>query len=49
MKYLLALLAIVSTTVAAETVINYDDGSTYTLTEGQEIYISNKLSLKGGF
>ena len=40
MKYLLALLAIVSTTVAAETVISYDDGSTYTLTDGQEIYIS---------
>ena len=44
MKYLLALLAIVSTTVAAETVINYDDGSTYTLTDGQEIYISNEAS-----
>jgi hypothetical protein len=44
MKYLLVLLAIVSTSVAAETVINYDDGSTYTLTEGQEIYISTKNS-----
>ena len=46
MKYLLALLAIVSTTVAAETVINYDDGSTYTLTDGQEIYISNSTLFK---
>jgi hypothetical protein len=44
MKYFLALLAIISTTVAAETVINYDDGSTYTLKEGEEIYVSPKSS-----
>ena len=46
MKYLLVLLAIVSAGVAAETVINYDDGSTYTLTEGQEIYISKGTLFK---
>ena len=46
MKYLLVLLAIVSAGVAAETVINYDDGSTYTLTEGQEIYISSQTLFK---
>ena len=40
MKYLLALLAIVSTSVAAETVINYDDGSTLTLTEGEQIMVT---------
>ena len=40
MKYLLALLAIVSTSVAAETVINYDDGSTLTLTEGEKIMVT---------
>ena len=40
MKYLLALLAIVSTGVAAETVINYDDGSTLTLTEGEKIMVT---------
>jgi hypothetical protein len=39
-KYMLALLAAVSTSVAAETVINYDDGSTYTLAEKEKIYIS---------
>ena len=40
MKYLLALLAIVSTSVVAETVINYDDGSTLTLTEGEKIMVT---------
>ena len=40
MKYLLALLAIVSTGVAADTVINYDDGSTLTLTEGEKIMVT---------
>lgn len=40
MKYLLALLAIVSTSVAADTVINYDDGSTLTLTEGEKIMVT---------
>ncbi len=29
---------------AAETVVNYDDGSTYTLSENQEIYISTPKS-----
>ena len=46
MKYLLVLLAIVSAGVAAETVINYDDGSTYTLTEGEEIFISKGTLFK---
>lgn len=32
--------------ISAETVINYDDGSTYTLTEGQEIYISGQTLFK---
>ena len=35
----LALLGFAAA-ISAETVINYDDGSTYTLTEGEEIYIS---------
>jgi len=43
-KYMLALLAAVSTSVAAETVINYEDGSTYTLEDNQEIYISTPNS-----
>jgi len=43
-KYMLALLAAVSTSVAAETVINYEDGSTYTLEDNQEIYISTPSS-----
>ena len=29
-----------------KTVINYDDGSTYTLTDGQEIYISSQTLFK---
>ena len=46
MKKLLAGLVLLgfSAGITAETVVNYDDGSTYTLTEGQEIYISNTRS-----
>lgn len=40
MKYLLSLLAIVPFCVAAETVINYDDGSTLTLEEGEKIHVT---------
>ena len=40
MKYLLASLFLFSSAVFGQTVINFDDGSTYTLEEGQEIYIS---------
>src|SRR6056300_1433470 len=39
----LALLGL-SAGISAETVINYDDGSTYTLTDDQEIYISTPRS-----
>ena len=43
MKYfLLGLLAVAFPTSSA--VILYEDGSTYTLTDGQELYISNKNS-----
>ena len=46
MKRLLALIALTSFASATmgAVVVNYDDGSTYTLTDGQEIYISNKTS-----
>jgi len=44
MKKLLALLVALPLVTSAATVINYDDGSTYTLTEGQEIYISTTRS-----
>ena len=46
MRKLIAGLALVgfSAGISAETVINYDDGSTYTLKEGQEIYISTQNS-----
>ena len=45
MRKLIAVLTLLATPVAiGETVINYDDGSTYTLTEGQEIYISTTRS-----
>ena len=38
------LFSLVSIGAKAETVINYDDGSTYTLEENQEIYISTPSS-----
>ena len=38
------LFSLVSSGAKAETVINYDDGSTYTLQENQEIYISTPSS-----
>ena len=44
MKYLLASLFLFSSAVFGQTVINFDDGSTYTLEEGQEIYISTARS-----
>ena len=46
MKKLLAGFALLglSAGIGAETVINYDDGSTYTLEENQEIYISTPNS-----
>lgn len=44
MKYLLAFIALMPLTVLGATVINYDDGSTYTLEDNQEIYISTPNS-----
>ena len=44
MKYLLASLFLFSSAAFGQTVINFDDGSTYTLEEGQEIYISSEAS-----
>jgi len=46
MRKLLMGLALfgLSAGISAETVINYDDGSTYTLEENQEIYISTPNS-----
>ena len=38
------LMSLVAVGAKAETVINYDDGSTYTLPENQEIYISTPSS-----
>ena len=44
MKKLLALLVALPLVTSAATVINYDDGSTYTLEENQQIYISTPNS-----
>ena len=41
MKKLFLLFLILPLSAFAETVINYDDGSTYTLGENEEIYVSN--------
>ena len=44
MKYLLVLMALFSMSVSSATVINFDDGSSYTLESNQQIYISNENS-----
>jgi len=43
-KSILAIAALFSVAAFGQTVINFDDGSTYTLEEGQEIYISTSNS-----
>ena len=43
MRYLLLTLALLSFSVSAQTVINYDDGSTLTLTEGEKIMVTKGL------
>jgi len=40
MRKLLALSIVFSSFVSAQTVINYEDGSTYTLADGEQIYIA---------
>lgn len=44
MKAIAAILAVFVSSASAQTVINYEDGSTYTLKEDQEIYISTPNS-----
>ena len=41
MKRVIGLLAAVSTIVFAEPVILYDDGSQYTVEDGEHVYVSN--------
>ena len=43
MKYLFGLV-LISPFALAQTVINYEDGSTYTLVEGEDIYITTEDS-----
>ena len=43
-KSILAIAALFSAAAFGQTVINFDDGSTYTLEEGQQIYISTSNS-----
>ena len=40
MKYLMLVLALFSISASAQTVINYDDGSTLTLVEGEMIHVT---------
>lgn len=40
MKYLSLLIVMMSSIALADTVITYDDGSTYTPLEGEKIYVS---------
>jgi len=44
MRKLLALSVLFSLGASAQTVINYEDGSTYTLEDNEEIYISTPNS-----
>jgi len=44
MKYFCLFLLLFSASAFGETVINYDDGSTYTLKDNQEVYISTSNS-----
>ena len=47
MKYLLTLLALLPLTVWGATVINFDDGSTLTLEEGEQVMVTkNKLYVR---
>lgn len=43
MKYLMLVLALVSFSASAATVINFDDGSTLTLKEGEMIHVTEDL------
>ena len=45
MKYFCLFLLLFSTSTFGETVVNYDDGSTYTLKDNQEVYISTSNSV----
>jgi len=45
MRYMVSLFAgLFCFSVSAQTVINYEDGSTYTLSDGEEIYVSTENS-----
>ena len=39
MRVVLALIMLFPLAAVSETVINYDDGSTLTLTEGEAVYV----------
>ena len=41
MKYVLSALVLFSSLAFGETVVLYDDGSTYTLAEGESVYVSS--------
>ena len=45
MKWLVSFAMLFSMSAWGATVINYDDGSTYTLTDNQDIYISTPSSV----
>lgn len=40
MKYVLSALLLVPFLAFGQTVVLYDDGSTYTLAEGEEVFVS---------
>ena len=41
MKYVLSTLVLFSSLAFGDTVVLYDDGSTYTLAEGEEVFVSS--------
>ena len=50
MKYLMLVGILLANTTMAQTVINYSDGSTYTVKDNEKVYVTNKqiYTVRGG-
>ena len=43
-KFIFSIAALISVSAFGQTVINFEDGSTYTLSDGEQIYVSTENS-----
>ena len=43
-RFIFSIAALISVSAFGQTVINFEDGSTYTLSDGEEIYVSTENS-----